>query len=38
MKIQDPPEPPPEPPLPGIGFHGKEAALPYRIKQRTAQP
>ena len=37
MKILDPP-PPPEPPLPEIGFHVKEDAVPYRIKKRSARP
>ena len=27
-------EPPPAPPKPGIGFHVKEDAIPYRIKRK----
>jgi hypothetical protein len=27
-------EPPPQPPKPGIGFHVKEDAGPYRIRKR----
>lgn len=27
-------EPPPQPPKPEIGFHVKEAAVPYRIKRK----
>ncbi|HWW01739.1 MAG TPA: ORF6N domain-containing protein [Candidatus Acidoferrum sp.] len=27
-------EPPPEPPKPGIGFHVKEDALPYRVRKK----
>ncbi len=30
--------PPPEPPKPGIGFHIKEDAVPYRVKRRLARP
>jgi hypothetical protein len=32
--LEPPPPPPPEPPRPGIGFHIKEDAVPYRIKKR----
>ena len=38
MKILDPPPLPPEPPPPEIGFHIKEAAVPYRIKRRLVRP
>ena len=31
-------EPPPAPPKPEIGFHVKEAAVPYRVKKRPAGP
>ena len=34
MKILDPPPPPPEPPAPEIGFHVKEAPVPYRAKRK----
>ncbi|HRZ46488.1 MAG TPA: ORF6N domain-containing protein [Candidatus Paceibacterota bacterium] len=35
MRILDPPPPPPEPPTPEIGFHVKEAAMPYRTKRKA---
>ena len=31
-------EPPPAPPKPEIGFHVKEATVPYRVKKRPAGP
>ena len=31
-------EPPPEPSKPEIGFHVKEDAIPYRLKQKRARP
>jgi hypothetical protein len=34
MKILDPPPLPPEPPVPEIGFHVKEDAVPYRIGRK----
>jgi hypothetical protein len=37
MKILDPPPPPPEPLPPEIGFHVREAAVPYRIRRKPAQ-
>jgi hypothetical protein len=37
MKILDPPPPPPEPPSPGIGFHVKEEAEPYRIRTKRGR-
>src|ERR1035437_5950321 len=37
MRILDPPPPPPEPPPPELGFHVREATVPYRIRRKTAQ-
>jgi phage regulator Rha-like protein len=34
MRILDPPPPPPEPAPPEIGFHIKEATVPYRVRRR----
>ena len=31
-------EPPPQPPKPEIGFHIKEAAVPYRVKRKRLPP
>jgi len=35
MRVLDPPPPLPEPPPPEIGFHVREAAVPYRIKRKS---
>jgi hypothetical protein len=37
MRVLDPPPPPPEPPPPEIGFHVREAVVPYRIRRRPAR-
>jgi hypothetical protein len=37
MKILDPPPPPPEPPPPEIGFHVREAQVPYRVGRGRPQ-
>ena len=37
MRVLDPPPPPPEPPPPEIGFHIREAAVPYRIQRKPSR-
>ena len=37
MRILDPPSAPSEPPPPEIGFHVKEASVPYRVRRKPAR-